>query len=245
LKRRHAIIGILLIFASTFIIEHYMETRYPVEELTITGLQIPAINEQRVFTYEHELEEVGTYSYTITGLGDGTYSLNSVTNVSYIEANIQIWSSYKFGEDYNPVDYSLKADQNGAISKINITFSQGVATSTVSVANETVTSSSKVTDMVLLAENNMPGYWELLLLSANLTKGQRYSAQVYIPQGGGVFDLEFYVDPSPRTITIGGERLSCLLIQESTLDLKFYIYEGRLVKMRNDDVDIVFTLKTG
>jgi hypothetical protein len=91
----------------------------------------------------------------------------------------------------------------------------------------------------------MPGIWEMFLIAAELEIGERYTADVYIPQGGTVFDLELYVNNNPQTITVDDERLSCTVIQETTLDLRFYMYEGKLVQMRNDDQDLIFTRISG
>jgi hypothetical protein len=90
----------------------------------------------------------------------------------------------------------------------------------------------------------MPGLWEIFLLSAELEIGTRYNAHAYIPQGGTLFSLEFYVQNSPQTITYNGQQLSCTVIQENTLDLRFYFYEGEMIQMRNDDQDITFTKDT-
>jgi hypothetical protein len=140
------------------------------------------------------------------------------------------------------LDYRLKANQEGDVSHINVTIMGTQIVSTVSFSNETVVLTDDYVEGVVFTENNMPGLWELLLLSSDMESGGRYTVDTYIPQGGTVFELEFYVSPNTKTINIGEEQLECTLIQESTLNLRFYFYEGRLVQMRNDDQDLTFTL---
>ncbi|MBE0634330.1 hypothetical protein IH574_07130, partial [Candidatus Bathyarchaeota archaeon] len=95
-------------------------------------------------------------------------------------------------------------------------------------------------DDAFLVENNMPGFWDILLRSTELKEGQRYKAQAYIPQGGRMFDLEFYVNEGTKPLTIDGDEYACTLIQESKLSLSFYMYEGELVQMRDTGQDIIF-----
>lgn len=241
MKRLHVVAGIVLILASSLAIEWYTNSRFPTHELTITGVPELVIGETRTFSYQHEMENVGTYSYTITGKEDGLYTMLSVTNVRQDEGSIQLESHFMFDEQYNPEDYRLIVQQGNVINKINVTFSTGQVVSVVDLSEDVVTLTDEVDDDILVTENNMPGLWEILLLSSKLESGERYKADVYIPQGGTVFELEFYVNPEPTTITVKGEQLSCTVVQESTLDLRFFLYEGEMVEMRNDDTNLVFT----
>jgi hypothetical protein len=242
LKRIHVVAGILLILGASFAIEWYTNTRYPTQDLAITGVPELEQGEKRTFAYMHELELVGSTSYTLVEREDNIHTMVCSTEVTNEGKLLELESSFTFDNQYNPIDYRLHVDQDGDINKINVTFTGSQIISTIMFSNETVTLTDDYTDAVFLTENNMPGFWELLLLSAELEDGERYVVDAYIPQGGKIFELEFYVNPNPQTIQVSGEYISCTVIQETTLDLRFYFYEGRMVQMRNDDQDLTFTL---
>ena len=242
MKRIHVVAGILLILGATLAIEWYTNTRYPAQTLAITGVPELELGEKRTFSYMHELELVGSTSYTLVEREGNIHTMVCSTEVTNEGKLLELESSFIFDNQYNPIDYRLYVDQDGDINQINVTFSGSQIVSTVMVADQTVTLTDDYTDAVFLTENNMPGFWELLLLSAELEEGERYVVDAYIPQGGKIFELKFYVNPNPQTISVSGEYISCTVIQESNLDLRFYFYEGRMVQMRNDDQDLTFTL---
>ena len=242
MKRSYAIAGILIILASTILIERYTDTRFPTLDYPLTGVPELEIGKTRTFSYTRAMDQVGTYSYTITGKEDGLYTMSSLTDVSFEGENILLESSFVFDENYRPQEYTLEVDQGGIKNEIQVTFTEGNVASIVNLENDTVTLSDEFPSTAFMTENNMPGHWEVLLISADLETGARYSAEVYIPQGGAMFDLEFYVQNDLQSITIGEEQFSCTVVQETTLDLRFYLYENELLQMRNDDQDIIFTL---
>lgn len=245
MKRSYIIAGVFIILASTFLIEYYTNTRFPTQAMVISGVPELIIGVEHVFSYAHELEDVGTASYTITGRQGDYYTLVSSTDVSSDEGRIQLEGTYVFDTQFNPESYSLHVDHEGEVNDIEVVFTGGNVVSTVSLENDTVTLSEEFPEGAVLLENNMPGFWEILLLSTDLEMGARYKIQAYIPQGGAVFDLEFYVQNDPKTITVEGEQLSCTVIQETTLDLRFYLFEGEMVQMRNIDQDNIFTRLSG
>jgi hypothetical protein len=203
------------------------------------------IGTTHIFSYIKEMEMVGTYRYSVEEKSDELYTLVSITDVSYENEQILLECNFTFDDKFSPEEYYLIVEQNGEKNEINVTFTSGNVISTVFFGNESVTLSEEFPDGAFLTENNMPGIWEMFLIAAELEIGERYAADVYIPQGGTVFDLELYVNNNPQTITVDNERLSCTVIQETTLDLRFYMYEGKLVQMRNDDQDLIFTRISG
>ena len=242
MKRIHAVIGILLILGATFAIEWYTDNRFPTQDMVITGVPELELGTTHTYSYTHEMDQVGTYTYTITELNDNEYTMVSVTDVTSEGKRLLLTSRYVFDLLYKPVDYSLTVDQEGEINQIDVTVTDTEIISEITFLNETVTLNDDYTEDILLTENNMPGFWELLILSSEMETGKRYALEVYIPQGGTTFELEFYVNPNPQNVNVDGEQLSCTVIQESTLDLRFYINEDRMVQMRNDDQDLTFTL---
>jgi hypothetical protein len=241
LKRSYLVAGVFIILASTFLIEYYTNMRFPTQEYPLAAVPELAIGEIHTFSYAKALDPVGTYSYTITGKEGGLYTMVSTTDVSFEGQSILLESTFVFDEQYRPEEYHLTVEQAGDLNEIHVTFTGGDVVATVLLQNETVTLSDEFPTSAFMAENNMPGIWEILLISADLEMGSRYSAEVYIPQGGTMFDLEFYVQNNPQTITIDGEQLTCMVVQETSLDLRFYLHEGKLVQMRNDDQDLTFT----
>jgi hypothetical protein len=221
-------------------IEYYTNTSFPTKDLEIAQVTELKIGEEHVFSYLHELELVGTYRYIVTQKQQDLYTLVSNTDISTNEGVIKLDSIFFFDDHYKPAEYILKVNQNSDSSIINVTFTGNNVISVVKFANETVTLSEEFPEKAYFSENNMPGFWEIFLLSAELEIGTRYTAQVYIPQGGGFFNLEFYVQTRPQTITYRGQQISCVVVQENTLDLRFYFYEGEMIQMINEDQDITF-----
>lgn len=241
MKRSYVIAWVFIILASTLLIEYYTNMRFPTQEYPFIGVPELAIGETHTFSYIKALDQVGTYSYTISGKEGGLYTMVSTTDVSFEGQNILLESYFVFDEQYRPEEYNLTVKQAGDLNEIYVTFTGGDVIATVSFQNETVTFSDEFPTSAFMAENNMPGVWEILLISAELEMGSRYTAQVYIPQGGAMFDLEFYVQSTPKTITIDGEQLSCMVVQETSLELRFYLHDGKLVQMRNNAQDLMFT----
>ncbi len=240
MKRSHLVIAIFLILSSSFVVEYFTNMRFPKEDMKLIGVPELQIGVTPEFTYLKQLEPVGTYSYTITGKSNGVYSMTSNTDVSIDEKRIQLESTFLFDEQYKPEHYSLTAIREGGNETFDITFAGGIVTSVITLSNKTVTLSDELPEGGFLLESNMPGFWEIFLISADLREGGRYVAKAYIPQGGAVFDLEFYVAPGTKNINIGDEQLACTLIQETTLNLNFYMYEGKLVEMMDTSQDLIF-----
>jgi hypothetical protein len=241
LKRSTVFLGVFIILASSFLIEYYTNTRFPTNDLVVS--HVPELEVGRVhrFSYVHKLVDVGTTTYILTKKQGDMYTLESSSDVMTESGRIQLESNFIFDEWFKPKSYILNVDQNGELDEIEVNFTENKVVSKVTVANETVTLSDEFPETAYMVENNMPGFWEILLLSSDLDMGARYTVKVYIPQGGTLFDLQFYVQNDPKTITVEGQQLSCIVIQESTLDLRFYIYDGKMVQMRNEDQDIIFT----
>jgi hypothetical protein len=245
LKRSYVIAGIFIILASSYLIEYYTNTRFPTQNYPLAGVPELEIGKTKTFLYLRQLEVVGTHSYTVTDKTGGLYTIESNTDVTYQGERIELDNVFVFDELFNPEQYNLFVELGDDYNEIQISFTDGTIVSRIISVNDSVTFSEDFPDGTFLTENNMPGIWEIFLISADFEMGERYTAEVYIPQGGRIFELEFYVNSNPKTLTIDGERISCTVIQETTLDLKFYLYEGELVEMRNDDQDVVFTMTSG
>ena len=242
MKREYVFLGVVLIIGSTYVIEYLADLRYPVNELTLTGLKGLNLGENQTYSFIRGLERVGNHTYVVSKVPGGGYRMQAWTWVSTEEGSVELASSFVFGPNHTPRSYFLAIEEEGEYSFVNVSFEGGMVNSEVLFQGDVVSLSEEFPSGSFLAENNMPGFWGILLGSAELERGQRYSALVYIPQGGKMFKLQFYVSPNLQTINVGGEDLTCMVVQESTLDLKFYFNEGRMVQMRNDDQDLVFNL---
>lgn len=242
MKRIYLVAGLILILGASLAIDWYTNTRFPAEEITVTSLPELEIGETRTYSYVREMDEVGTHSYTVTGKEGNYYTVVSSTDVTVEEKNLKLESVFIFDTSLTPSDYRLTVMQDDVINQINVSIIGNQIISKITYSNETATLEDDYIEGIVFTENNMPGLWELILRATEMKSGGRYKLDAYIPQGGTVFDLEFYVNPNTQNIYIGGEQLSCTVIQETTLDLRFFIYDGRLVQMRNDDQDLTFTL---
>jgi len=241
LKRRYILLGLILILAATLLIEYYTNWRFPKQDLILVGVPTLEIGKSQTFSYDYQLERVGTYSYTITGKEGELYTMVCNTDVNSSGQIIHLESNFIFNDQYKPNSYLLTVLQGDEVNMIDVSFENGNVISKVSFNNDTVTTSNEFPEGTFLVENNMPGLWEILLISSNMEQGQRYNAMVFIPQGGSLFNLEFYVNNDLQTLNLNGEQYSCTVIQESRLELRFYIYEGTLLQMRNENQDVIFT----
>jgi hypothetical protein len=237
LKRTHLVAGIFIILAFSFLVEYYAENRFPTKELSITGLSLFPLGETQIFDYFWKMENVGTHSYVVTEVSEGLFSMISITEVSNEGKNLLMEGDFIFDTEFNPESYELNVDQDGETTLITVEFLDLNVTSSVTIGEETILMSDLFPKNAFLVENNMPGFWEILLLSADLERGSRYEANAYVPQGGAVFELEFFVYNDLQTNKVGSRQLDCLVIGESFLELTFYFFDNELVQMRNEEQD--------
>lgn len=201
------------------------------------------LNKTQTFNYFWEMEKVGTHNYVVTKSSEELFSMTSTTEVTNENKTLLLEGIFVFNHTIKPESYELFVEQDGDTTQIIVEFSETNVTSRVKVGEETVVISNALPKNSFLAENNMPGFWEILLSSADLDRGRRYRAYVYIPQGGDIFELEFFVHNELKTVRIGDQFLDCLVISESTLEMSFYFNDNMLVQMRNEDQDTLLEKK--
>lgn len=245
MKRTYLVAGIVIILGFSFLLEYYAENRFPRKELSIAELAPLPIGETQTFDYFWEMEKVGTHSYVVTELSQGHFSMNSVTEVRNEGKVLLLEGRFDFNTEFKPESYELYVDQDGESTIITVEFSDQNVTARIKVGEEIVVLSEVFPKKAFLAENNMAGFWEILLLSAKIEQGMRYEANVYVPQGGAIFELEFFVYNELQTIRVGDQLLDCLVIRESALELSFYFHDNELVQMRNEDQDTLLEKRIG
>jgi hypothetical protein len=227
-----------MIFAATYAIEYYANSQFRSEELVVTG--VPEFTgEEHSFNYLRFQEIVGSYTYTVEQQG-GNYLMTSETDVQNEDGRIQLTAEYTFNEDLEPMEYRLMVLNNDDTTEIATEVIGDEIITFVTYQGATLNITDDYLEGILVIENNMPGFWEILFNSVEIERGVKYSGNIYIPQGATVFPINLVVNRSPQTIRVRGEQLSCTVVNEADLDLAFYLYEGELVQVRNDSQDIWF-----
>ena len=238
MKRIYLVAGIILIFGATYAIEYYANSQFSTQELVVSGISGYEIGVAQTFDYFKDEEQVGTYAYTVEESGNN-FIMTSITDVTYGGRDIELESVYTFDDFYSPESYALTVNSEGDVTEITTSVSNGNITTSVTSEGVTVDITDEYVDGMLLIENSMPGFWEVLFNSVELEHGVKYTAIIYIPQAAMVFDVDLVVSKQDQLIWVGDERLACTVINEANLELSFYIYEGELVEMRSESQGIV------
>ncbi len=238
MKRIYLVAGIILIFGATYAIEYYANSQFETRELVVTGVSGFEHGVVQAFDYLKDDELVGSYSYAMEESGD-KYILTSETFVTSGERDLELETVYTFDNLYSPEYYSLTATSNGEVSEITTEIANGNITTTVTSADVTVNFTHVYVDGMLLIENSMPGFWEVLFNSFEVERGVKYTASIFIPQAAMSFDVNLVVSKEDKLIWVGEERLECIAISETNLDLDFYMYKGELVEMRSEGQGVV------
>ncbi len=233
MKRIYLVAGIILIFGATYAIEYYVNSQFSTQELVVTGISGYEIGVAQTFDYFKDEEQVGTYAYTVEESGNN-FIMTSITDVTYGGRDLELESVYTFDDFYSPESYALTVISEGDVTEIISTVSNGNIVTSVTSEGVTVDITDEHVDGMLLIENGMPGFWEVLFNSVELERGVKYIAIVYIPQAAMVFDVDLVVSKQDQLIWVGEERLECTVINEPNLELSFYMYEGELVEMRSE-----------
>lgn len=238
-NRTHLIAVICIIFVASFVIEYYTDQRFPEVEVNVKTLPDYATGVTSTFSFVREGSKVGTYSYDVEKTDVG-YVVVSETQVEFEEKSTLIQGTYTFGATMNPLDYSLQIDSAGEPTEIVCTFTDNQVITTVNFENKTVDIEAELPENVVLVENNMPGYWELLLQTVDLEPGKRYILQVFVPQVANVVSVTLTVDKNPVKLNIDGVEYECQRIREIDLHYAFFLFDGQLLEFRDDGQDIRF-----
>jgi hypothetical protein len=224
---------------ASFVIEYYTNKQFPEEEVVVKTLPEYQTGELNTFSFIRQGIIVGNFSY-ILEKNVSVYSVSASTEVEYEGKTTQIESSYLFGATLNPLDYFVHIDSGGEITDIECEFTESQVLTTVDFKNQTVNLETDLPENVLLVENNMPGYWELILQTLELVPDIRYKLRVFVPQAADVFTITLTVDDNPVNLNIEGVDYECQRIREVDRQYTFLLYEGHLLEFKDDGQEISF-----
>ena len=236
------ILGIVAIIIGTFAFEYYAQTRYPEENLVITGVNVQ-IGTTYTYSFFRNNENLGNHSYkVISQEGSGpsaVYTMSATTFVTSNNRTLALESLYQFNSKYLPLDYRLNATQGENVTMIDCTFYDEKVNMTVSESGDMITLQKDLPNGTLLLENTMPAYWEVLFGSTNLQQGKRYSAEMFVPQYDRLVAISLFVDPHKVKQQIGDSTVDATVVTLSDLDLTFYVYNGELISYMDDSQGIL------
>jgi hypothetical protein len=244
LRRQWILAGVALILGASLLVELYLDRIYPetLIEVTLPDIQL---GEEQVYSFYREGQRIGTHSYAVTGReGTGAsanYTMISTTDITYEGENILLRGEYIFNHLYGPLSYELNATGEDKHTRLQATFRQGEVELTVHSGSEVANVTEQVPDGVVLIENQMPGYWEILLQSTTLTPGKRYVVHAFIPQRGSAARLTLTVDRETSKVKQGDADIECNVIREADMGLVFYLYGGDLIQYRDEANGVTMT----
>ena len=244
MRRQWILAGVALILGASFLVELYLDTRYPETTITVTLPELQ-LGQEHVYGLHREGQRVGTHSYTVTGregTGNSTeYTMVSTTDVTYKGELLLLHAEYVFDHLYRPLSYELNATVEDKPTRIQAAFTQGEAVVTVISDGDAVELTEEVPEGALLIENQMPGYWEILFQSTALTPEKRYIFDAFIPQRGSAARLTLTVDRETSKLRHGDVELDCSVVREADLGLVFYLNGGELIQYRDDANGVAMT----
>ncbi len=238
MRRQWIVAGIVLILGASLLVELYLNRLYPETgiEITIPDLQF---GEEHVYSFYREDQLVGTYSYVISGREGGgasaEFTMISTTDIVYEGKNLLLRGEYVFDHLYRPLGYALNVTEEDKNTRFRAVFGQDDVDVTISSDGDFVEFTEQIAEGTLLVENQMPGYWEILLQSSTLMPGKRYVVDTFIPQMGTVVRLTLTADRGTSKVRQDGVELDCKVVREANLGLMFYLYDGELIQYRDDE----------
>jgi hypothetical protein len=243
LDKKWVYIAFFVIIGGLLTAEFLSTVLWPIIDYKPTGLPRLEVGATYTYRYMKDDQQVGSYEYTVEKMevvaGTVTYGVRSRTNISFQGKGFYLESLLVVSEAPSPLSYSLNGTVAGDETQITCTFQGSKVKESARLKGETSYTEVDIQPNTLLADNNMPGHWELFFRSFSYEQGKRYKASVFSPQGGSVSPMELNFDSNLQTVTIDGKSYSCIQVRETNNDLYFYLYQGALIKYVNNPQGVV------
>jgi len=243
LDKKWVYIAFFVIIGGLLTTEFLSTVLWPIIDYKPIGLPRLEVGVTYTYRYMKDDQQVGSYEYTVEKMeivsGMVTYNVRSRTNISYQDKSFYLESLFMVSEAPSPLSYSLNGTIAGDETQITCAFQGLKVKESARLKGETSYIEVDIQPNTLLADNNMPGHWELFFRSFSYEQGKRYKANVFSPQGGSVSLMEFNFDSNLKTVTIDGKSHGCIQVMETNNDLYFYLYQGSLIKYVNNPQGVV------
>jgi hypothetical protein len=238
LDKKWVYIAFFVIIGGLLTAEFLSTVLWPIIDYQPTGLPRLEVGVTYTYRYMKDDQQVGSYEYAVEKMevvqGTVTYSVRSRTNISFQGKGFYLESLLRVSEASSPLSYSLNGTVAGDETQISCIFQGLKVTEIARLNNETSEMEIDLQPNTLLADNNMPGQWELVFRSFSHEQGKRYKVNVFSPQAGVVIPMELNFDSNLQTVTIDGKSYNCIQVRETNNDLYFYLYQGALIKYVNN-----------
>ena len=241
MKNRWVLVGLALIIGGVLFIDYIAQLLYPSVELG--AVNVPdTLSGTHTYNFYKDTAFVGTYTYSVSKVprAQGTvFAMSSGTSITFEGKSLTLEGLYRFNSGFRPVSYGLNVTEGGEVTYFVCDFKPGTVTTTVRFQGEIADVVTEVGEGTLLVENSMPGYWEILLQSASLERGRRYTLGLFIPQAARVFQVTLFVENDLEQVRVEDRTLECMVVKASELGLAFYVHQGELVQYRDEAQGVV------
>ncbi|MCD6480363.1 hypothetical protein J7L65_06240 [Candidatus Bathyarchaeota archaeon] len=229
------VIAFAIVASVAFLIEFYGSRLYPVTSYEAEVLPPLEVGMRHRFDIYKDEQLVGHYTFWIVDVeerdGCRVYVTRSRTTALYKGLNITIDTLYIFDELLNPIEYRLNATLGEEHQRILCLFNDSMVNASLWTKDQMMSREVKLSDDTVLIDTNMAGQWELFFNSFEFTPGRRVRFTMFIPQLMEKAKIDVILDRGRESINIGGVDYSCLVARAPDLNLIFYLYEGRLLKL--------------
>ncbi|MGD2142567.1 MAG: hypothetical protein PVH79_03695 [Candidatus Bathyarchaeota archaeon] len=244
-----AIVGGVVLF------EQWTALMFPMVEFEPSPL--PELHIGRMFVYDYKIagEPVGNYTFWIDSLGpyleegaglsmaEAVYHAKSITLAERDGNSVALEAFFIFGFDLKPIEYRLNATLGEAEEYITCLFEEGRVLGLLETEGRIIEEPLELPEGAVLIDNLMVGHWGLLFKAFTPEPGKRVEIDVYIPQTLRLYDLEIIAEKKPWTMTLGGENIEARMVRVPELNLRFYLFEGEVIRMEETQQEIKLDLR--
>lgn len=234
-----------IVASVAFLIEFYGSRLYPLTHYEARFLPPLKVGLRHRYDIYKDDQLVGHYDFWVVDIeerdGDRIYITRSRTSALYRGVNITIETLYVFDEELNPIEYRLNATLGEEHQSLLCLFEGSMVNASLKLGDQVVERELELPEDTVLIDTNMASQWELFFSSFELTPGKRVRFTIFIPQLLAKAKIDVILERKKEEIIVRDVEYTCQVARAPDLNLVFYIYKGRLLKLEQtkENVEIV------